>query len=66
MPKLGEWLQQVPGMTDETSVQKSRVIGKAKALQSDQVSRPLLEDLSLKDKQRPPSGRVGNLFILHI
>ena len=31
-PKLGEWLQQIPGTTSETSVQKSAVLGTAKIL----------------------------------
>ena len=31
-PKLGEWLQQIPGTTSETSVQKSAVLGTAKTL----------------------------------
>ena len=31
-PKLGEWLQQIPGTTSEASVQKSAVLGTAKIL----------------------------------
>ena len=31
-PKLGEWLQQIPGTTSEISVQKSAVLGTAKIL----------------------------------
>ncbi|XP_076744288.1 uncharacterized protein LOC143420307 [Maylandia zebra] len=31
-PKLGEWLQQIPGITSEISVQKSAVLGTAKIL----------------------------------
>ena len=31
-PKLGEWLQQIPGTTSEASVQKSTVLGTAKIL----------------------------------
>ncbi|KAF7643082.1 hypothetical protein LDENG_00244990 [Lucifuga dentata] len=31
-PKLGEWLQQIPGTTSEISVQKSAVLGTAKML----------------------------------
>ena len=31
-PKLGEWLQQIPGTTTEASVQKSAVLGTAKIL----------------------------------
>ena len=31
-PKLGEWLQQIPGTTSELSVQKSAVLGTAKTL----------------------------------
>ncbi len=31
-PKLGEWLQQIPGKTSEVSVQKSAVLGTAKIL----------------------------------
>uniref|UniRef100_A0A3P9D2Q4 Histone H4 n=1 Tax=Maylandia zebra TaxID=106582 RepID=A0A3P9D2Q4_9CICH len=31
-PKLGEWLQQIPGITSEISVQKSAVLGTAEIL----------------------------------
>ena len=31
-PKLGEWLQQIPGRTSEISVQKSALLGTAKIL----------------------------------
>ncbi|KAF7665893.1 hypothetical protein LDENG_00129980 [Lucifuga dentata] len=31
-PKLGEWLQEIPGTTSEVSVQKSAVLGTAKIL----------------------------------
>jgi len=31
-PKLGEWLQQIPGTTSEVSVQKSVALGTAKIL----------------------------------
>ncbi|KAF7654704.1 hypothetical protein LDENG_00066000, partial [Lucifuga dentata] len=32
-PKLGEWLQEIPGTTSEVSVQKSAVLGTAKSEQ---------------------------------
>ncbi|KAF7643158.1 hypothetical protein LDENG_00244290 [Lucifuga dentata] len=40
-PKLGEWLQEIPGTTSEVSVQKSAVLGTAKILQNPQTPRPL-------------------------
>ncbi|KAF7645372.1 hypothetical protein LDENG_00205860, partial [Lucifuga dentata] len=36
-PKLGEWLQEIPGTTSEVSVQKSAVLGTAKILQNPQT-----------------------------
>lgn len=45
IPKLGEWIQQIPGTTSEISVQKRAILGAAKILR--RTLRPLVEDIYL-------------------
>ncbi|KAL4000544.1 hypothetical protein ACER0C_008315 [Sarotherodon galilaeus] len=52
-PKLGEWLQQIPGTTSEISVQKSAVLGRAKTnhckeLHVEKTEEPPLRTKTLK------------------
>ena len=56
-PKLGEWLQQIPGRTSEISVQKSGILGTAKIMH---------RTLKLKEAQHRPKGGARREFYSYI
>ena len=59
-PKLGEWLQQISGITCEISIMKSTILGTAKILY--RIFMPTLEG-----DTRPPTGQEwGTFFYIYI
>ncbi|KAF7655094.1 hypothetical protein LDENG_00060930, partial [Lucifuga dentata] len=66
IPKLGAWLQEIPGTTSEVSVQKNAVLGTAKILQNPQSPRPLVEDPSLRKTQTTTPWRSEREIYIYI
>ena len=60
--KLGEWLQRIPEITPETSVQKSAILERAKILHRTLSSQDSYRVPKLEGDTKPPTERWSGEF----